>query len=90
VRILRSNVTAPVVVDLGTAQEEQVRELRAGTGQLVDEVEEVLRLVRRDVDPGGGRRLFVPIVAVYTPDPKGRDDDSRGAGAPWRSVRVMR
>lgn len=86
---MRSNVTAPVVVDLGTAEEQQVRELRGGTGRLVEELEEVLRLVRRDVDSGGGQRTFVPIVAVYTPDREDRDEESPETHAMWRPVRAM-
>ena len=81
---MRRNVTAPIVIDLGKTQEEQIRALHSGTGELADEVEEVLRLVRRETDAEGGRRVFVPIVAIYArPD---SDQDGEGDRAEPESL----
>jgi len=72
---LRRNVTSPIVIDLGKTQEEHVRALNGGAGELAGEVEEVLRLVRRDADAECGKRVFLPIVAIYAPAPSDQDGD---------------
>lgn len=57
--------TKPIVVDLGRASPKKVRELKDGTGSLVDEVSEVIDRVRDEL--GGelqGKRL-VPVIVVY-------------------------
>ena len=59
------SITLPIVVDLGRTQDAQVDLLRQGGGQLLEDVEEVMRLVRRNTDPDSGNRIFLPIVAVY-------------------------
>ncbi len=63
---LRSKVAAPIVVDLGRTDAAKIRQFGDGAGQLVDDVEEVMRLVRLDAGPQGTNRVFVPVVAVYT------------------------
>jgi hypothetical protein len=59
------SVAHPIVVDLGRIRDEQVEELRQGGRQLLDDVEEVMRLVRREAGADSGNKIFLPIVVVY-------------------------
>jgi hypothetical protein len=65
-------VTPPIVVDLGKASDDEIDLLMQGTGPLVGDIEEVMRLLRRDTGPQTGNRVFLPVVATYM-----RDDDDR-------------
>jgi hypothetical protein len=64
---LPTNVTPPIVVDLGKASRADVAQLRRGSGPLVKEVEEVLRLVRASIDSQGEKRVL-PVVVIYDKD----------------------
>jgi hypothetical protein len=68
-----ANITPPIVADLGSARKEEIKELRSGGGPMVDDIREAIRHVREDVELAGTKRIFVPVVVVYTPG--GRDDD---------------
>jgi hypothetical protein len=72
---LRSKVAAPIVIDLGRTRQATIRQFRAGTGQIVDDVEEVMRRVRLDLGPQDAARVFIPIVAVYTRVERRQEDD---------------
>jgi hypothetical protein len=58
-------VTPPIVVDLGKAGDDEIDLLMQGTGPLVEDIEEVMRLLRRDAGPQTGERVFLPVVATY-------------------------
>jgi hypothetical protein len=73
---LRSKVAAPIVVDLGRTRAAKIRQFGNGAGQLVDDIEEVMRLVRLDAGPQDPSRVFIPVVAVYTRVDGGRNEDS--------------
>ena len=88
---MRPNVTSPIVIDLGKTREEHIRALRDGSGKLAEEIEEVLRLVRRDTDADGGRRVFVPIVAIYAPAQSDQDaDGDRDEAEPARAWTLIK
>jgi hypothetical protein len=59
------SVVRPIVVDLGRPSDVQIEELRQGSGLLVEDIEEVMRLVRGAAGADGGNKIFLPIVAVY-------------------------
>jgi hypothetical protein len=73
------NVAPPIVIDLGRARPQDVRELLHGAGKLLEELEEVMRLVQLNAnrsndnsdlnnsDLNNSNRHFVPVVAVYRP-----------------------
>jgi hypothetical protein len=74
-------VTPPIVVDLGKASDDEIDLLMQGTGPLVADIEEVMRLLRRDAGPQTGERVFLPVVATYIRDDGGKpyvveEDDS--------------
>jgi len=58
-------VELPIVVDLGRARDQQISELRHGSGRLTEDVEEVMRLVRLNAEPASGKKVFLPVVAIY-------------------------
>ena len=59
-------IARPIVIELGEAGDGQLNEFLGGGGQLLEEVEEVMRLVRRGTAHEDRVRTLLPIVAVYT------------------------
>jgi hypothetical protein len=59
------NVTSPIVVHLGRVRKEHIGELRAGAGPIVEDIEEVMQLVRMNADLDGAKRIVLPVVVVY-------------------------
>ena len=58
-------VAVPIVVDLGKISDQAIDELLGGGGQIIDDIEEVLKLIRVRADLPVGNRLFLPVVAVF-------------------------
>jgi hypothetical protein len=58
-------VTSPIVVHLGKVRKEHIGELRARAGPIVEDIEEVMRLVRMNADLGVANRVVLPVVVVY-------------------------
>lgn len=62
-------VAPPIVIDLGRVLGHEIEMLREGRGRLVEDLEEVMRLVRLRANPDDNNtRIFLPIVAVYRRD----------------------
>ncbi len=61
------NITSPIVIYLGRTRNEQVDQLRSGAGQILEDIEEVMKLVRSSAGENGEKRVFLPVVAVYSP-----------------------
>jgi hypothetical protein len=59
------NVMPPIVVRLGGARNEHIGALRSGAGPIIEDIEEVMRLVRRNPDLDAPNRIFLPLVVVY-------------------------
>jgi hypothetical protein len=59
------NVKSPIVIDLGKTRDENVDQLRIGAGPIVEDLEEVMRLVRLNAGAEGEKRIFLPVVTVY-------------------------
>ena len=64
-RDLRITIAAPIVIDMGEIRHSHVEELLRGGGKVLEETQEVMRLVQLRVAQKNGVRLLVPIVAVY-------------------------
>ena len=60
-----SNVTAPVVVDLGKTRRSRIKDLKRGRGRLMEEVDEVVDDVRNEMGAAAEGKHFIPIVIVY-------------------------
>ena len=74
------SVTRPIVVDLGRARDAPIDELAQGGGTLGEEVEEVMRHVRRQADPDNSNRIFLPVVVIYRRGRRGDSDAEDDAG----------
>jgi hypothetical protein len=61
-----ANIAPPIVVELGKISHGEVRKLREGQGQVAEDVEEAMRLLRQRAGPDRADRVFVPIVVLYT------------------------
>jgi len=75
------SVTRPIVVDLGRARDAPIDRLRQGDGPLVEDVEEVMRLVRLQADPDNSNRIFLPVVVIYRRGRRGGSDTEDDAGS---------
>jgi hypothetical protein len=60
-----SKEIAPIVIDLGRASRKRIRALQEGTGELVDDIAEVLDRVRAELGPEADGKELVPVVVIY-------------------------
>ena len=60
-----ASVTTPIVIDLGKTRRKRIKALKRGKGKLVDEVRDVVGLVREDLGEEAGGRTLVPVVVLY-------------------------
>lgn len=63
---------APIVIDLGRISKKRIRALKDGTGDLVDEIDEVMARVREELGAEASGKELVPVVLVYKRKPKKR------------------
>jgi hypothetical protein len=63
---------APIVIDLGKVSKKQIRALKDGTGDLVDEVADVMTRVRDELGDDAKGKELVPVVLVYKRKPRKR------------------
>jgi hypothetical protein len=61
-------ITRPIVIELGEVGDAQLSELLGAGGQLREEIQEVMRLVREGTAHEDRAQTLLPIVAVYTSD----------------------
>jgi hypothetical protein len=55
---------APIVIDLGKIRYVEVERLRKGSGQIADDVKEIMRALSQK-NLRGTNRVFLPIVTLY-------------------------
>lgn len=55
----------PIVIDLGKIGRSEVERLRDGSGQIAEDVKEVMRLLSQKDFPSDNR-VFVPVVTLYS------------------------
>lgn len=60
-----SREIAPIVIDLGKASRKRIRALKEGTGELVDDVTEVMDRVRAQLGDDAKDKQLVPVVVIY-------------------------
>jgi len=56
----------PIVIELGNVADADLAALTSGTGNLADEVEEVMRIIGERCAKSQDGRTLIPIVAVYS------------------------
>lgn len=60
-----SEVTLPIVIDLGRVKKKRVRELKRAEGPLLDDVDDAVEHVRARLGDEADGKTFVPVVLVY-------------------------
>jgi hypothetical protein len=67
-------IGSPIVIDLGKVRNADFNELFTGKGRLLEEVHEVMRLLKAAQE--SNNRILIPIVAAYDPAaPSDRHDN---------------
>jgi hypothetical protein len=56
----------PIVVDLGSASRQAIRQLERGQGRLVATSEEVIADLREQLGSEAEDKEFVPIIVIYS------------------------
>jgi hypothetical protein len=69
---MAGKVAAPLVIDLGRIEREDIDQLGSGSGTILDDVDMGMAFVRQRIDLGDGERVLLPMVVVYT-----REEDAR-------------
>lgn len=59
------NTHAPVVVDLGNRGKKAIRNLKNGTGTLMDEVDHAVDHVRSTLPDADKNKMIIPVVIIY-------------------------
>jgi hypothetical protein len=65
---LRSAQTPPIIIRAGKIRDKDIEDLRAQTGKLVEDVNEIVDLVRSDPGVQVDRKLFVPVIVIFSLD----------------------
>ncbi len=60
-----SEMTQPIIVDLGKRKASRLQELKEGEGELWDEVLDVLEEVKEALGKEADGKLMVPVVLIY-------------------------
>jgi hypothetical protein len=75
---LAARITPPIVVDLGTARKEPIKQLHDGAGPLVDDIQAAMAYVHANAELAGADRVFVPVVVIYAEAEEDDEDDTDG------------
>jgi hypothetical protein len=60
-----SEMTQPIIVDLGKQKTSHIKDLKAGEGELWDEVLDVVDEVKEMLGEEAAGKLMVPIIMIY-------------------------
>lgn len=77
------NISPPIVVDLGNARQDAIRQFGSGSGQLAEDLQEVMRRVRSGAGPARAGRIFVPVIVICQ-RPEADPDDT--VAEVWRHI----
>ena len=88
---------APIVIELGEIAGAQIEKLLRGSGKVLEEAREALRLVQLKAAGDGTDTVFVPVVATciapqhaLEEGPKTGDDEAGGVAARRLTIRYFR
>jgi len=70
-------VNAPIILDLGKASKKSIRDLEAGCGRIVTDVQDAVSEVTASLGDAGDGKQFIPVVLIYR---KKRKRNRRGGG----------
>jgi len=65
-----TEMTSPVIIDLGKQKNRSLKNLKKGKGKLWDEVFEVVEEVKDTLGADADGKVLVPIVMIYREKPK--------------------
>jgi hypothetical protein len=60
-----TEMTQPIIVDLGRQKSAQIKDLKAGEGELWDEVLDVVDEVKEMLGAEANGKVLVPLVMIY-------------------------
>jgi len=60
-----TEMTQPIIVDLGRQKASQIKDLKAGEGELWDEVLDVVDEVKEMLGDEAAGKMMVPIIMIY-------------------------
>jgi len=60
-----TEMTQPVIIDLGEQKSKALKELKAGEGELWDEVFDVVEEVKEMLGKGADGKVLVPVIMLY-------------------------
>ena len=62
---VRTDMSQPIIVDLGRQKSTKLKDLKAGEGELWDEVLDVVDEVKEMLGDEANGKLLVPIIMIY-------------------------
>ena len=69
---------APVILDVGKTSRKSIKELKAGRGKLLDDVQHTMAEVTTSMGERAEGKQFVPVVILYRKKAKKRKGIGRG------------
>lgn len=60
-----SEMTVPIIVDLGKQKRKRIKALKEGRGRLMDEVTDVVDQVRESLGEDAEGKVMIPVVLLY-------------------------
>ena len=61
----KANFHPPVIVDLGSKKKKLIKDLKNGTGRLMDEVEHAVEQARSALPDSDKNKAVIPVVVIY-------------------------
>ena len=58
-------ITAPVIVSLGTQKKKAIKQLKRGKGRVMDEVADVVAQVQTNLGEQAAGKIILPVVVIY-------------------------
>jgi len=65
-----SEMTQPIIIDLGKQKNRALKNLKKGRGKLWDEVLDVVEEVKDTLGTDAEGKVFIPVVMIYHDKPK--------------------
>ena len=65
-----SQVTQPIIIDLGRQKAKNLKEFKQGEGQLWEDVQAVVDKVHEDLGETAEGKVVIPVVVIFEKKPK--------------------
>jgi hypothetical protein len=65
-----TEMTQPVIINLGKQKSRDLKDLKKGEGKLWDEVQDVVEEVKEMLGEDASGKVLVPVVMIYQQKPK--------------------